>query len=271
MSAWLDPLCQVLDEVSGCVELFFRDDDGGWRDDRLFLLLDLFDRYSVPVDLAVIPAELTKDLACKLRRRAEKAPKLLAFHQHGWTHLNHEGDGRKCEFGPSRPKDKQYIDLVSGKMKLEELLDCPAEIFTPPWNRCTEVTAECLTELGFHVVSRDRTAAPPNFPGLVEMPVHVDWFAKRKGARLSFQQLGQQIAEALVERRRVGIMLHHGVMDETELVRLAQLLALLSAHANAGCLLMKTLATDAGQLVKTSCSGGQSGVDHRLVGERVRS
>ena len=256
MSAWLDPLYQAFDEASGPVEFFFRDDDGGWRNDRLFLLLDLFVRYSVPVDLAVIPTELTKDLACELRRRAEKAPKLLAFHLHGWTHVNHEVEGRKCEFGPSRPKDKQYIDLLSGKMKLEELLDCPAEIFTPPWNRCTEATAECLTELGFHVLSRDWTAAPLNFPGLVELPVHIDWFAKRKGARLSYQQLGLQIADALVERRTVGIMLHHAVMDETELVRLAQLLALLSAHANAKYLPMKTLATDAGQLVKTSRFGG---------------
>lgn len=270
MSAWLDPLNQALDEVSGCLEFFFRDDDGGWRDDRLFLLLDLFDRYSVPVDLAVIPSELTKDLACELRRRAEKAPKLFAFHQHGWTHVNHEVEGRKCEFGPSRPKGEQYIDLVSGKSKLEQLLGCTAEIFTPPWNRCTEATAECLTELGFHVLSRDRTAEPLNFPGLVEMPVHVDWFAKRKGARLSYPQLGLHIAEALVERRRMGIMLHHAVMDEFELVRLSQLLALLSAHTNAACLQMKTLATEARQLVKTSRFGGESAVDYRLVGT-VRS
>jgi uncharacterized protein DUF2334 len=241
MSAWLDPLFQALDEAPGRVEFFFRDDDAGWRDDRLFLLLDLFLRYSIPVDLAVIPVELTKEFSSALRRRARLTPQLLAFHQHGWTHVNHEVEGRKCEFGQARPKDRQYLDLTMGRKKIEELLDCVTEIFTPPWNRCTSATAECLAELGFKVLSRDATAAPLNHAGLAEIPVHVDWFAKRNGERLSYQNLSKQIAETSVERGRVGIMLHHAVMDEVELARLAQLLALLSTHSKASCLQMKAL------------------------------
>ena len=171
----------------------------------------------------------------------KQGPQLLAFHQHGWTHLNHESEGRKCEFGPSRPKEQQYADLSQGRKNIEDLLDCAVEIFTPPWNRCTVTTTECLAELGFRVLSRDATAAPLALPGLAELPVHVDWFAKRKGARISQQQLGQQIAAASVERRRVGIMLHHAVMDDDEMVPLAQLLALLSGHANARCRQMKAL------------------------------
>jgi len=241
MSAWLDPLSQALDEAPVPVEFFFRDDDAGWRDDRLFLLLDLFGRYSMPVDLAVIPAELTKDLSSELRRRAQRTPPLLAFHQHGWIHVNHEIEGRKCEFGPSRSRDRQYLDLAMGKKKLAELLDCGSEIFTPPWNRCSAVTAECLVELGFKILSRDATAAPLNQPGLAELPVQVDWFAKRNGERLGYQNLGKRMAEMSIERSPVGIMLHHAVMDEMELVRLAQLLKLLSTHSKASCLQMKAL------------------------------
>ena len=241
MSAWLDPLLQALDEAPVPVEFFFRDDDAGWRDDRLFLLLDLFRRYSIPVDLAVIPAELTKDLASELRRRVEMTPQLLAFHQHGWTHVNHEVEGRKCEFGPSRPKDWQYLDLAMGKNKIEELLDCVTETFTPPWNRCTAATAECLAELGFKILSRDATATPLNHERLAEIPVQVDWFCKHNGERLGYQNLGKQIAEMSAQCARVGIMLHHALMDEAELVRLAQLLALLSTHSKASCLQMKSL------------------------------
>ncbi len=262
MSVWLDPLYQALDKSLRPVAFFFRDDDAGWRDDRLFLLLDLFNRYSVPVDLAVIPAELTKDLSRELRHRAEATPQLLAFHQHGWAHVNHESEGRKCEFGPSRPKDRQHTDLLLGKQKIEQMLGCAAEVFTPPWNRCTAATAECLTELGFRVLSRDATAAPLNLPGLVELPVRIDWFAKRKSERLSYPCLGKQIAEALVERQPVGIMLHHAVMDETELFRLGQLLAVFSAHANASCRQMKALAEEAWPMDTRSSLRSDSAANH---------
>jgi hypothetical protein len=263
MSAWLEPLYQALDEAPRRVDFFFRDDDAGWRDDRLFLLLDLFNRYSLPVDLAVIPAELTKDLACELRRRAEAAPQLLAFHQHGWAHVNHESEGRKCEFGASRSRDRLYRDLELGKSQIEALLGSGAtEIFTPPWNRCTATTAGCLTALGFRVLSRDATAAPLNLPGLVELPVRIDWFAKQKGERISYPRLGKQIAEALVERQPVGIMLHHAVMDETELVRLGQLLAVFSAHANASCRQLKALAEEARPMGTTASLGSDSAADH---------
>lgn len=40
-------------------------------------------------------------------------------------------------------------------------------------------------------------------------------------------------------------MLHHAVIDEPELVRLGQLLAVLSAHASAICCQMKALAEEA--------------------------
>jgi hypothetical protein len=168
-------------------------------------------------------------------------PELLAFHQHGWTHLNYEVEGRKCEFGVSRPKDWQYLDLMMGRKKIEELLDCVTETFTPPWNRCTEITAECLAELGFKVLSRDATAAPLNHAGLAELPVQVDWFRKRNGVRVSYLDLSKKIAAAVAQRASVGIMLHHAMMDETELVHLAQLLALLSTHSKASCLQMKAL------------------------------
>jgi hypothetical protein len=36
---WLDPLRVALDEASGPVDFFVRDDDAGWDDERLFAML----------------------------------------------------------------------------------------------------------------------------------------------------------------------------------------------------------------------------------------
>ncbi len=55
-------------------------------------------------------------------------------------------------------------------------------VFTPPWNRCAPWTGEVLRELGFDVL-----VPRPSPPGTLrrrrpaELPVTVDWFAKRKG------------------------------------------------------------------------------------------
>ena len=49
-------------------------------------------------------------------------------------------------------------------------------VFTPPWNRCTAVTAEVLADAGFAVLSRDSTATPLPDARVAEVPVTVDWF-----------------------------------------------------------------------------------------------
>ena len=125
-------------------------------------------------------------------------------------------------------------------MKLEALLGSALDpIFTPPWNRCTEITGECLRELGFPVLSRDATAPPLALPGLNELPISVDWFGKRNGARLSFECLGALLANVVKERQQpVGIMLHHQLMSVDERDRLGDLLLLVSTHRQVHCKLM---------------------------------
>ena len=115
MSAWLDPVRDALDEAARPVTLFFRDDDAGWRDDRLRRLLEIFDRFSTPIDLAVIPCALGDSLARELRRRRESSPVLTGVHQHGLAHANHEPAGRKCEFGGARDEGVQRRDIEAGR------------------------------------------------------------------------------------------------------------------------------------------------------------
>ena len=218
------------------MSVFFRDDDAGWSDDRLRRLLDEFARRSLPLDLAVIPQALGPELAHDLRERADDAGGLLGLHQHGLAHANHEASGRPCEFGPSRSRARQLLDIERGRARLEGLLDGRVDpIFTPPWNRCTRETADCLLELGFTALSRESRAEPVGVPGLHELSVHVDWFARRKGVRLSRSDLGSLLAAAGEAGGPVGVMFHHAEMDAAERAAAAELLDLLAGHPQVRC------------------------------------
>jgi hypothetical protein len=225
VSSWLDPVRRALDDAVSPVDVFFRDDDAGWRDDRLFALLDVFERRGVAVDLAAIPAAVTPRLARELLARE------VAVHQHGWAHVDHEPAGRKCEFGPSRPRALQLADIAQGAGRLRDLLGpLVAPIFTPPWNRCTAATAGCLAELGLQCLSREWRAEP--FGLVDELPIHVDWLGRLP--------VGERLAES-VGGGVAGVMLHHAAMDDAHLRALDELLALLDAHDAVRCVPMADL------------------------------
>ena len=223
--SWLDPVQAALDAAPSPVDVFFRDDDAGWRDDRLLALLDLFDEHALPLDLAVIPAALSSALAAELRARAGP---LLGLHQHGFAHRNHEANGRKHEFGPSRSPADQRRDIENGAARLRVLFgDAVDPIFTPPWNRCTDVTGRCLAELGFQVLSREHRADPLDNPELRDIPVHVDW------CRLEPSAIADRLAAAIRAPGPTGLMLHHAAMDAADRARAEGLLALVAAHPHA--------------------------------------
>jgi peptidoglycan/xylan/chitin deacetylase (PgdA/CDA1 family) len=246
VSAWLDPLRRALDAAAEPRVFFFRDDDVGWGDEVLPPLLDLFVAHDVPVDLAVIPMELTVRGAAMVRERVGATGGRIGVHQHGLFHVNHEPNGRKWEFGGARPAPAQRADIAQGQQRLADMLGgLPRPIFTPPWNRCTEATGWALRDLGFRALSRDSTAPTLGIPGLCELPVHVDWLARRKGQRLSRVQVGELLA-ARRGTAPTGVMLHHAVMDATDREAARELLELLASHGRARCLsMMQILATGA--------------------------
>ena len=236
-AAWLRPLEAALDGASAPVTFFFRDDDAGWADARLTTLLDVFARRDVPIDLAAIPVCVTPPLARTLLTRAERQP--LGIHQHGYLHVSHEVEGRRCEFGPNRPAAAQRADIAAGRRRLLQLFgDALQPVFTPPWNRCTEATGACLVELGIPVLSRDRSATELDLAGLRELPVQVDWFAKRKGRLLGRDAVGEQLGARAGEPAPLGVMLHHAEMDTEDMTAMAELLDLVCAHDRARCLSM---------------------------------
>jgi hypothetical protein len=219
MVRWLQAVAEALGAAPAPVPVFFRDDDAGWRDDRLRVLLDRFAEHGLPLDVAAIPQALGPGMARELMARR------VAVHQHGLAHVNHEPEGRKHEFGPSRSREVQRRDIAAGRALLAERLDGAVEpIFTPPWNRCTLDTAVCLAELGFAVLSRESRAEPLGVPGLRELPVSLDF------VRLEPDELGSRFAAA---RPPIGVMFHHAEMDDAAMARADALLALLAGHERA--------------------------------------
>ncbi len=239
---WLDPLCQTLDEASTPLNFFFRNDDVGWQDQRLYQLLDIFAEQGIHIDLAVIPQALHHSLALELLAR--RSTGLLGLHQHGYCHTNHESTGRKYEFGPSRSQTQQREDLTAGRARLQNLLGPVLDsIFTPPWNRCSQDTVDSLKALGFQLLSRDMTAASLRLNGLQELAVNVDWSRQRKGVPITLQERGQFIAATAQKSEPVGVMLHHAVMDVEQHRALKQMLNLLANHDRVRCRTMVELST----------------------------
>jgi len=230
VSDWLAPLRAALDGSERPVSFFFRDDDAGWDDDALESLLDLFEVNRTPLDVAAIPTAVsarTVELLTSLRTAGRHD---VVVHQHGWAHVNHETAGRKCEFGPARSPEQQADDIARGRDLLQALLGDVPPVFTPPWNRCAPWTGDVLRDLGFTVLSRDVSAGTLRVPGLVELPVTVDWFAKRRKVPIDRQARGALLAEAAQGPGPVGLMLHHQVMGDADRADLAELLLLVSAH-----------------------------------------
>jgi hypothetical protein len=233
MTDWLTPVRAALDVATDTVPFFFRDDDAGWNDDALWRLLDRCHHHAVHIDVAVIPTEVTDRLAGELRDRAGTG--LVHLHQHGFRHVNHESTGRKYEFGPSRSRADQVADIAAGRTVLNNQLPQLCDpVFTPPWNRCTGDTGEALVDLGFLVLSRDRSATPLNVSGLAEVPVTVDWFAKTDDGSVTPEQIGLRLADQVASRGApIGVMLHHAVTDDLQLTVIDELLCLVGGHPSA--------------------------------------
>jgi len=235
MTGWLDPLRNRLDEAPGPVRFFFRDDDVGWDDECLWLLLDRLACTATPVDLAVIPAQLDGRLAAALARRARRAEGRIGLHQHGWAHVNHEPEGRRCEFGAARSNDAVRADVRRGReTMLAAFGPAAGEVFVPPWNRCSAATARILRDEGVLGLSRDATAVPFHLAGLAEVPVVVDWLAKRRGGgRVDAAERGTLLATAASGGSPVGVMLHHAAMTDGDLDHVDELARMLHAHPRA--------------------------------------
>lgn len=209
------------------LRIFFRDDDGGWADDRLACLCSLFHKQGLPLDIALIPQSMDERSCAVLRRLIARSPDLLHVHQHGFMHVNHQQQGRSAEFGHDRCLQDQVDDIAAGWQALQTQFGERIEaIFTPPWNRCSQDTIAALEMSGFVALSRIVRSDPLVTHQLVEVPVAIDWLKKRQGERLSWQAFCDYAAPLIESEPVVGIMLHHECMPDEDLVDLEQLIDL---------------------------------------------
>ena len=222
-------VAKVLSERQTPVRVFFRNDDGGWADERLRELTNEFIEQDLPLDIAVIPDALSQASVDVIGSLLEAGDR-VAVHQHGFSHVNHQLSGRSCEFGSDRNYEQQQSDIAKGQQKLADTFGTQVtSIFTPPWNRCTSDTAVALQSLGFQQLSRIINSEPID-KAVPEVPVAVDWLKKRKGERLKTHELVNYISGLFdTEDEIIGVMLHHEHMDQENRDLLRQLVDTLRA------------------------------------------
>lgn len=214
---WLTEFKQFLDvkEAEGrALHLFLRDDDVDEDEDSLKHLLDLALARGVPMNLEIIPGQLTSACTAVLKNALRADHALLSLDQHGWMHSNHETEGRKCEFGRSRSFTQQLNDIAQGKAILETTFNelfFPA--FTPPWNRCTTDTYRALDELGFQVFSKDRGKDRLTEYRFAEISTTLDLYTWKAGAQMkTAHDIVRELMVQLDSLPFVGLLLHHKVM-----------------------------------------------------------
>ncbi|GAB4340338.1 MAG: polysaccharide deacetylase family protein [Desulfobulbaceae bacterium] len=193
-------------------EVFFRADDIGRPGPQWRRMMELFSAHDAPLCLAVVPQWLERD---GVRAMAEFEPDhpRWCWHQHGFSHVNHELQGKKCEFGDSRTRAEISTDLDQGRERLTSLLgDLFHPVFTPPWNRCSSLTIELLREKGYAALSR-WTGAKPLASGIPDLAVNVDLHTRKEtDLQQGWDALYAEMKKALASGR-MGIMLHHQRMN----------------------------------------------------------
>jgi hypothetical protein len=232
------PLLAELDHWSAegrRIRLWLRDDDAVSPSPQLDTLIQLSERFDIPVLLAVIPFLAEAALAKRLR----SAPLLLPS-QHGTWHRNHAPAGeKKSELGRHRPAETVLGEIAAAKHRLAELFGANLlPVFVPPWNRIEPALTAKLPELGFTGLScfRNFALGPEGGPAPVNTDIDImDWHGGRVGKPAA--ALSEEI-RALLERRRLsrsrddrlGLLLHHRDHDGGAWTFLERFLGAVARH-----------------------------------------
>lgn len=196
--------------------IWWRDDDATESSGPLDQLIKLSEASNVPVHLAVIPRNATKDLAAIVTQTDALIPVV-----HGWAHKNHQPKGeRRCEFGDARPVASRKEEAAEGLRRLRILMgDQVAAMFAPPWNHLPKDFAPELADLGYRVLSQaNPRRVKEKAPGLLQINTHIDPLYWRPANHLSDPALLiDKMTNQLKQRRRgdadqsepYGLLTHH--------------------------------------------------------------
>lgn len=230
----LRPHLEQLQVEKRGIDIFLRDDDIDEDEETLRQLIDISLANSIPLNLQIIPHHLTASTIRLLKQQKKFHPTLLELNQHGWQHLNHEKEGKKCEFGFSRTFEQKFEDISRGKTLLEEVFeDKFYPVFTPPWNRCAEDTFKVIDRLGFKVFSKDKGGQPVTGFRFREISTTLDLYRWKGGPVMrSQEEIVRQLVFQIENLRVIGILLHHKVMNQKAFNFLDILLCVLRKYSN---------------------------------------
>ena len=221
------------------LDVFFRNDDVDTDETTLRQLIYTFWKLKIPLNLEVIPGRLTDSCVALLKKYDRSR---FELHQHGWQHINHEIAGRKCEFGFSRSYEQQLNDIARGQQRMNDAFGQSwSRVFTPPWNRCTEKTYHVLNQLGFEGLSKDSSKLPITGYKFREISITFDLYSWKIEPTMKLpENIFSELAGQVDELGRIGIMLHHKVMDATAFTFLERLI---EAFSNCPSVRFHTLQT----------------------------
>ncbi len=219
----------MLEEQSE-IKLFFRADDIAVPSNNFSKMMALFQKYELPLCLAVVPVWMTRARWETMGEYNDQGD-LFCWHMHGYQHLNHENRGKKQEFGPSRLSKDLHHELSKGCDRLKSILGNQfTPFFTPPWNRCSMETMQVLKNLGFKGISRSHGSDPDPPYGLEEFPIHVDLHTrKEKEPDKGWDNLFLEFNTGL-NSSSCGIMIHHMRMNSSAFIFLEFLLKCLRSY-----------------------------------------
>jgi peptidoglycan/xylan/chitin deacetylase (PgdA/CDA1 family) len=208
--------------------VFFRADDVGVLSTNFLRLLDLFQRHRMPLCLGVVPTWLTRTRWTAINTHVETSSTQWCWHQHGWSHTNHQATGKKCEFGSARSIRALRDDLERGRDRLQDIMGRDfSPFFTPPWNRCSQETLSLLSKLGFRAVSRSKGEQGPKAI-IDDFYINVDLHTRKEAdGGTALEALCDELGRA-VEEHYVAIMVHHQLMSQSSFDLLDLLLSLVS-------------------------------------------
>lgn len=225
-------LIETLDDFASkniVADLWLRDDDATQPSTALDRLLELSQRHSAPMTLAVIPHPTDEALATRLERTRD-----IDVAVHGWAHQNHAGsDEKKRELGLHRPLETVVGELEAGLQKLRSLHEQRfVPMLVPPWNRIDQSVSEHLPQAGYKALSVYGPEKPDRLPLLNTHVDVIDWRGTRGGKDhdVLFAETAARMRQTHATGGMTGILTHHLDHDEGVWAFLQSLLSVTTSH-----------------------------------------
>lgn len=213
----LSSLGDALQHLAGqgrTARFWLRDDDAVEPTPALDHLLDLGQRYAVPIALAVIPARADWALARRLAQASHATPLV-----HGWAHANHAQPGeKKQELDRHRASEIVIAEMSRALRRMTALFgDRLSPVLVPPWNRVEPGLLKHLPDLGYRAISAfGKVPAQMPLPTINTHADVMDWHGT--GGCRDHSILSDEIARLVMtpeNGQAVGILTHHLVHDES--------------------------------------------------------